>query len=149
MSSENDSFGLLCVEVKKPGAKSSQVLSDRAKLALECKRSIDHQVSLGVRTPKCFALAVDGEKCSSFVCELNSHGLYTFVEFDNFWLPRGRTDLGSLPDTVLSFVWIKNLIDDQISCIYKRKRTGSSTSLAKLVKPTVIFPFKKTSVRMY
>ncbi|KAI8084182.1 uncharacterized protein B0P05DRAFT_635919 [Gilbertella persicaria] len=50
----------------KPGTKSSQILSDRSKLALECKRSIDHQVSLGVRTPKCFALFVDDRLSKNF-----------------------------------------------------------------------------------
>ncbi|KAI8051877.1 uncharacterized protein B0P05DRAFT_562202 [Gilbertella persicaria] len=103
----------------------SQILSDRSKLALECKRSIDHQVSLGVRTPKCFALFVDGEMCFSFVCELTSHGIYTFVELDVFSLPRGKMDLGSLPDTVLSFCWLKELINEQMSCIYKRRKTNS------------------------
>ncbi|KAI8053703.1 uncharacterized protein B0P05DRAFT_306841 [Gilbertella persicaria] len=143
---DDNSFGLLCVEVKKPGTKSSQILSDRSKLALECKRSIDHQVSLGVRTPKCFALFVDGEMCSSFVCELTSHGIYTFVELDVFSLPRGKMDLGSLPDTVLSFCWLKELINEQMSCIYKRRKTNSFASLTKLVTPTVALPLKKSNL---
>ncbi|KAI8370182.1 hypothetical protein EDC96DRAFT_423528, partial [Choanephora cucurbitarum] len=57
---EGEDFGLLCVEVKKPGRAITQSLSDRSKLALEMKRSIDNQALLGVQSSKCFGLLVDG-----------------------------------------------------------------------------------------
>ncbi|KAI8077250.1 uncharacterized protein B0P05DRAFT_544194 [Gilbertella persicaria] len=53
---------------------------------------------------------MDGIMVTSFVAELGSHSLYTFVELEEFPLLRGKADLGIFSDTVLSFFWIKRLL---------------------------------------
>ncbi|OBZ82046.1 hypothetical protein A0J61_09904 [Choanephora cucurbitarum] len=147
---DNEKFGLLCVEVKKPGYTGTQSLSDRSNLALEMKRSIDTQAFYGVHFPRCLGLLVDGLSATSFVAELTSHGLYTFLELEEFSLLRGKADLGILPDTVLSFCWLKSLVDEAANMIKKKRKTApdagiSASNSYKLVKPTVAFPTKKSN----
>ncbi|KAI8368657.1 hypothetical protein EDC96DRAFT_607284 [Choanephora cucurbitarum] len=127
---KDEDFGLLCVEVKKPDASVSQSLSDKSKLALETKRAVDDQALRGIQFPKCFGLLVDGLSVSSFVCELQPSGIYTFLELEEFTLLRGKSDLSILPDVVLSFCWLK---------------TACSKDARNLVKPTVALPDKKSN----
>ncbi|KAI8345317.1 hypothetical protein EDC96DRAFT_320859 [Choanephora cucurbitarum] len=140
---EGEDFSLLCIEVKKPGHAITQSLSGRPKLALEMKRSIDNQALLGVQSPKCYGLLVDGLVVTSFVAELTSHGLYTFLELEEFSLLRGKTDLGTLPDIVLSFCWLKNLVDEAVASTGKRRKIDSA--FEKLLKPTVALPVQKNN----
>ncbi|OBZ81462.1 hypothetical protein A0J61_10489 [Choanephora cucurbitarum] len=142
---EGEDFGLLCVEVKKPGCTITQSLSDRSKLALEMKRSIDNQALLGVQTPKCFGLLVDGLVVTSFAAEINSHGIYTFLELEEFSLLREKSDLGILPDVVLCFCW--NLVDEAAASIGKRRKTVSDEGCTpeKLLRATVALPVQKSN----
>ncbi|KAI8357360.1 hypothetical protein EDC96DRAFT_515074 [Choanephora cucurbitarum] len=141
--SDDEEFGLLCVKVKKPGCSVTQSLSDRSKLALEMKRSIDHQAILGIQSPKCFGILVDGLVVSSFAAQLSSCGIYSVLELEEFSLLRGKSDLGILPDIVLSFCWIKNLVDEAAAMMTKRRRTTSGSS--RLLRPTVALPVQKRS----
>ncbi|KAI8347599.1 hypothetical protein EDC96DRAFT_567714 [Choanephora cucurbitarum] len=75
------SVGFLAIEVKKEeNFKSSQVLSDRSKLGLECKRMVDEQVLEGSESPRSFGVLVCGFECRVFSCFLGDMGAYVFVE---------------------------------------------------------------------
>ncbi|KAI8334129.1 hypothetical protein BD560DRAFT_414720 [Blakeslea trispora] len=71
------------------------------------KRSIDHQAVLGIQSPKCFGLLVDGLVVTSFAAQLNNCGIYSVLELEEFSLLDGKSDLGILSDIVLSFCWLK------------------------------------------
>lgn len=124
--------GLVAIEVKLPNAKSSQLLSDRAKLALECKRMVDEQVLQGSQNPRSFGILVEGKilslfykhlsiqfmypflifyqkgyECRIFSCTLMKTGFYAFVEEESFLLMKTMNDLALLPDIVRVFCRVK------------------------------------------
>ncbi|OBZ90055.1 hypothetical protein A0J61_01895 [Choanephora cucurbitarum] len=59
MPFRESNVGFVTIKVKKAdNCKSSQVLSDRSKLGLECKRMIDEQVLRGSESPRPFGVLV-------------------------------------------------------------------------------------------
>ncbi|KAI8378282.1 hypothetical protein EDC96DRAFT_561804, partial [Choanephora cucurbitarum] len=142
-SFNDEDFVLQCVEVKKPGRVVTQSLSNRSKLALEMKRSIDHQAVLGVQSPKCFDILVDGLVVASFAAQLDNCGIYSILELEEFSLLHGKSDLTVLPDFVLYFCWLKKLMDEDAATMAKRRRTIFGSS--RLLRPAVAFPAQKSN----
>ncbi|KAI8367296.1 hypothetical protein BD560DRAFT_424674 [Blakeslea trispora] len=104
---KGEKVGLLAIEVKFPDARSSQVLSDRSKLALELKRMVDQQVGLGSRRPQSFGVLVEGFDCTFFSCSLHQSGCYMFGELQRLSLVKNDNDLMLIPDLVLMFMKMK------------------------------------------
>ncbi|KAI8387053.1 hypothetical protein BD560DRAFT_420246 [Blakeslea trispora] len=138
MPFKGSNVGLVAVEVKQPSAKSSQVLSDRSKLALECKRMVDDQVLKGSKVVWC--------SCSC--CTLNETGVYLFVEEEAFSLVKTMNDLAILPDVVRVFCRLKRMMSQSMANLTKKKKVKGSSrvSLTPLIKPTVVLPTGRCSV---
>ncbi|KAI8373436.1 hypothetical protein EDC96DRAFT_499302, partial [Choanephora cucurbitarum] len=148
MPFKGSNVGLVAVEVKQPSAKSSQVLSDKSKLALECKRMVDDQVLKGSKDPRSFGVLVAGYDCLVFSCTLNETGVYLFVEEEAFSLVKTMNDLAILPDVVRVFCRLKRMMSQSMANLTKKKKVKGSSrvSLTPLIKPTVALPTGRCSV---
>ncbi|KAI8330399.1 hypothetical protein EDC96DRAFT_569156 [Choanephora cucurbitarum] len=142
---QGENVGLLAIEVKLPNARSSQVLSDRSRLALELKRMIDQQVLLGSRKPESFGVLVEGFECTFFSCSLHQSGCYVFGELQRLSLPKSDDDLMLIPDLVLAFMKMKRAMKDSIAQLRKKQKTEQLTSLEAMIKQTVELPYKLAS----
>ncbi|KAI8352882.1 hypothetical protein BD560DRAFT_408617 [Blakeslea trispora] len=142
---QGSNVGLLAIEVRLPGACSSQALSDRSKLALELKRMIDQQVISGSRDPKSFGVLVEGFECTFFSCSINDSGSYVFGEVEKRFLLKNDDDLMLIPDLVLVFMKLKRAMNDSIAQLMKKQKAEQSTVLTHLIKQTVELPTKASS----
>ncbi|KAI8390122.1 hypothetical protein BD560DRAFT_429921 [Blakeslea trispora] len=134
--------GLLAIEVKLPEARSSQVLSDRSKLALELKRMIDEQLQQGFKDPISYGILVEGYKCSVVACFLETCGIYVYAEQEEFSLMRNENDFGLLPNITLCLLRIRKGMDALINQANKRAKAESSATLIDKIKLTVELPLE-------
>ncbi|OBZ81411.1 hypothetical protein A0J61_10540, partial [Choanephora cucurbitarum] len=99
--------GFLAVEVKPPGVRSSQVLTNQSKLGFELKRMLDQQILQGPTEAKSFGLLVEGLKCTFIYVVVEACGVYLIVEELSFSLPSGAADFSMVLGVTQHFVSLR------------------------------------------
>ncbi|KAI8375181.1 hypothetical protein BD560DRAFT_317751, partial [Blakeslea trispora] len=100
-------FDVLAVEVKKPKAKSSQIVGDTAKLGNMLKLMLDNLVLRGVPSPVVCGFVDDGEIITTYKMTMEQEGRYDLVELASFPPVRCLDDLLRLPSIIDHFEQLK------------------------------------------
>ncbi|KAI8364516.1 hypothetical protein EDC96DRAFT_203187 [Choanephora cucurbitarum] len=120
-------FDVFVVEVKNKGAKSLQIVNDKAKLAYELKIIVNSLVDFGVVEPQACGLLVEGDLCQVYRLDLYKEAVYRFVCVGQFNLPRNYIDFCLFPSIMEQMLLVKSLIDKTANNIANRQ-------------PSVFFP---------
>ncbi|KAI8380294.1 hypothetical protein BD560DRAFT_487565 [Blakeslea trispora] len=104
---EGEKFDVLAIEVKKPKAKTSQIVNDTSKLGNILKLMLGHSVLLGVPFLIVCGLVGDGEMVTAYKMTIEQEGRYDLVELASFRGIRCLDDLLRLPSIIGHFQQLK------------------------------------------
>ncbi|KAI8380291.1 hypothetical protein BD560DRAFT_487562, partial [Blakeslea trispora] len=107
---EGEKFDVLAIEVKKPKAKTSQIVNDTSKLGNILKLMLGHSVLLGVPFLIVCGLVGDGEMVTAYKMTIEQEGRYDLVELASFRGIRCLDDLLRLPSIIGHFQQLKNIV---------------------------------------